>query len=145
MNNLEKEFIPYEQALALKQLEFDEPCLGHYQDRDETTMHGAVATSKNVHFFIGETNKRFIVRNSPISNCVLAPTFSQAFRWIRDTHNLNAQIAFCEYSVVSENAWKYTLDNPTGIQLWNGKYSTYEEAELECLKKLIDIINGKQQ
>jgi hypothetical protein len=27
---MEKEFIPYKQALALKELGFDEPCLGWY-------------------------------------------------------------------------------------------------------------------
>ena len=27
---MNKEFIPYEQALALKELGFDEPCFGHY-------------------------------------------------------------------------------------------------------------------
>ena len=27
---MENEFIPYEQALALKELGFDEPCIGYY-------------------------------------------------------------------------------------------------------------------
>ncbi len=32
---MNKEFIPYEQALALKELGFDEPCFGYYViDRD---------------------------------------------------------------------------------------------------------------
>jgi hypothetical protein len=29
---MNKEFIPYEQALALKELGFDEPCLGFYDE-----------------------------------------------------------------------------------------------------------------
>ena len=30
MNTLEKEFVPYEPSLALKELWFDEPCFGKY-------------------------------------------------------------------------------------------------------------------
>ena len=30
---MNKEFIPYEQALELKELGFDEPCLGCYDDK----------------------------------------------------------------------------------------------------------------
>jgi hypothetical protein len=125
-SSVDKELIPYEQALMLKQLGFDEPT-------NVWRQHGE-GISGDVIGKYGYYNRKGDVYTA-------IPTVSQVFRWFRDTHNLNAQIAFCEYSVVSENAWKYTLDNPTGIQLWNGKYSTYEEAELECLKKLIDIIN----
>ena len=32
---MEKEFIPYEQALALKELGFDEPCFGYYYASDK--------------------------------------------------------------------------------------------------------------
>ena len=31
---MNKEFIPYEQALALKELGFDEPCFGYYNIKD---------------------------------------------------------------------------------------------------------------
>jgi hypothetical protein len=128
---MEKEFIPYEQALALKELGFDEPCLGHYQDRDETTLQGAAATSKNVYFSIGETNKGFIVRNSRISNCVLAPLYQQAFRWF-----------YWKYHIKAEPL-NFIGDKCT-YRIHNGDYNTPifyipEEAELECLKKLIEI------
>ena len=32
---MKTEFIPYEQALELKELGFDEPCFGRYDGRDE--------------------------------------------------------------------------------------------------------------
>jgi hypothetical protein len=137
---MEKEFVPYELALRMKQLGFDEPCLGHYQDRDETTLHGAVATSKNVYFSIGETNKGFIVKNSPISNCVLAPTYSQAFRWFREKHGY----------------WSYIKEATKGtcrfyIEKFDEKFfnsdiiDSYEEAELACLEKLIKIVEQKEK
>jgi len=38
MNELEKEFIPYEQALELKELGFDKPCLGYFDKEDENSL-----------------------------------------------------------------------------------------------------------
>jgi len=143
---MEKEFVPYELALRMKGLGFDEVCLGHYQDRDETTLHGAVATSKNVYFSIGETNKGFIVRNSPISNCVLAPTFSQAFRWFREKHGLygipeeRALLNNFSYQVKSNKEGAITFIVYGGYPL---NFKSYDEAETACLEKLIEIVEQK--
>jgi hypothetical protein len=119
-----EEIVPYQEALELKQLGFNEPCLASY-------YHAGKRLDICEYINHGEYT-------------ILSPTFSQAFRWFRNNYRLNTQIAFCEYSVSSENAWKFTLDNPTNIQIWNGKFSTYEEAELACLKKLIEIANEQQ-
>ena len=123
---LEKEFVPYEESLALKELGFDEPCFGYWK-------------SKN---WIIQEKTRTDGYTHADQECS-APTFSQAFRWFRNKHNLNPLIAFCEYAIESENAWKYTLDNPTKILMWDGKFNTYEESELACLKKLIEISKNK--
>jgi hypothetical protein len=120
---IEKEFIPYELALELEQLGFDEPCFAYLKPNALT-----------YEITIGEFNE-FEYHS--------APTYSQAFRFFRDKHNINAQIAFCEYSVSSENSWKFTFDNPTNVLIWNGKFNTYEEAELECLKVLIEMVKTK--
>jgi hypothetical protein len=147
---MEKEFVPYELALKMKQLGFDEPCLGHYQDRDETTLHGAVATSKNVYFSIGETNKGFIVRNSPISNCVLAPTYSQAFRWFREKYDFSHSISktyrgqYMPYvngeELLDMDTEKKVDDNVIDDFGYKWLYDSYEEAETACLQKLIEIV-----
>jgi hypothetical protein len=127
---LEKEFVPYEEALALKELGFDEPCNTCYDKLEMVASYGASV---------------FDYKNYNTSGYMVSrPTFSQAFRWFRYKHNLNPLIAFCEYAIESENAWKYTLDNPTKILMWDGKFNTYEEAELACLKKLIEIKNEQQ-
>ena len=36
---MNKEFIPYEQALVLKELGFDEPCFGYYNDYKNISSH----------------------------------------------------------------------------------------------------------
>ena len=126
---LEKDFVPYEEALALKELGFDEPCNTCYDKLEMVASYGASV---------------FDYKNYNTSGYMVSrPTFSQAFRWFREKHNLNPLIAFCEYAIESENAWKYTLDNPTKILMWDGKFNTYEEAELACLKKLIEISKNK--
>jgi hypothetical protein len=59
----------------------------------------------------------------------IAPLWQQSFRWFRDKHNLNG---YC-YIPNETGYWAYSLEN-------KAKYSTYEEAQLECLKKLIEIV-----
>ena len=126
---MEKDFVPYEEALALKELGFDEPCNTCYDKLEMVASYGASVFDYKNYNTSGHRASR--------------PTFSQAFRWFRDKHNLNPLIAFCEYAIESENAWKYTLDNPTKILMWDGKFNTYKEAELACLKKLIEIVKNK--
>jgi hypothetical protein len=118
-----KEFIPYEQALALKELGFDEPCFAYLKPNVLT-----------YEITIGEFDE---------SEYHSAPLYQQAFRFFREKHKINSQIAFCEYGIKSENSWKFTFDNPTGRQYWEGKFKTYEEAELACLIKLIEICKNK--
>jgi len=123
---MEKEFIPYEQAFALKELGFDEPCLGYY-------------TGDKMHLVI----RPLMLRANELESYVAtAPLYQQAFRWFREKYSL--------YSHVRESlAFDNTLEFVTQI---NGSYvnhgiedkpinrfETYEEAELECLKKLIEI------
>ena len=122
---MEKEFIPYEQALALKELGFDEPCFGYY-------------TGDKKHLLIRPNMGR---RNEDLNDIVCtAPLYQQAFRWFREKHNFhhyiepihrNSKIQY-EYCVVnsSEDAKEFNEDDII---------STYEEAELECIKKLIEI------
>jgi hypothetical protein len=140
---MEKEFVPYEQALALKELGFDEPCYGNYNNLTETTR-----------FIFGKTNEGSITWNRVpgtndivISNeRILAPTYSQAFRFFREKYGLEASIQRMPPEVYGKGKgdikkyllyiWAENL-NPRGQQTLH--FDTYEEAELECLKKLIEI------
>ena len=68
---IEKEFVPYEQALALKELGFDEPCFATYDEDENFELQD---------FF--QTYETFP------SHIIAAPTYSQAFRWFRENYNL---------------------------------------------------------
>ena len=106
---MEKEFIPYEQALALKELGFDETCIrGWYEDGG--------------------------IWYHPDSDIVLDnPTFSQAFRWFREKYG---DYLLYSFGVIPH----FTIIQNLIIE---DSKITYEEAELECLKKLIEIAKNK--
>jgi hypothetical protein len=121
---MKNEFIPYEQALALKGLGFDEPCFGWF---DTGYLRVGDVESKHVQG-LGE---------------LLAPLYQQAFRWFREKHNILATV----YSNASGYLYEWS-DNVGGTDRgWSdyegpndgGVWNTYEEAELACLKKLIEI------
>ena len=131
---MEKDFIPYEEALALKELGFDEPCFAVYFN-----------TTQQLYFdkYINEFNKD--VRT-------LAPTFSQAFRWFREQYWYTALILCDSFQIVMQLSTSKTLDSKTGEYIAN--YSTqtyhkeeglksYDESELACLKQLIEISKNK--
>jgi hypothetical protein len=121
-----KEFIPYEQALELKQLGFDEPCFGSWEVEKTnipTYTHSVTKFYKNSDHPTGKTT---------------SPTYSQVFRWFRDKYKASPIIT-C-YSELG-NAWKYHIPNEGGEQGFN----TYEEAELACLEKLIKIVKENNE
>jgi len=121
---MEKEFIPYEQALALKELGFNEDCFGWYN-----------WTGKDLSL----TNNSYVdINPTP------APTFSQAFRWFREKYYLHSCISAMNNGIellyaplidIIDKKHKAILDFDV--------YISYEEAELECLKKLIEIVKEK--
>ena len=124
---IEKDFIPYEEALALKELGFNEPCFGYF-------IAGQL-------FVTSDT-----VYNSLDIPVCKAPTFSQAFRWFRENHNLRCQINYIGGLINKTTWWDISVIGHynTDPKQWEMKYQPYEEAELACLKKLIEIVNGKQ-
>jgi hypothetical protein len=126
---MNKEFIKYEQALELKELEFDEPCFGCY---DEKGVFGLTVMSIKQYY----TNSK-----EDTWNCS-APLYQQAFRWFRERYLLHYEVA-CGDNVFWFRYGKNGHISVLSIDTNNDSYwSTYEEAELACLKKLIEIVKG---
>jgi hypothetical protein len=129
---MNKEFVPYELALELKQLGFDEPCNTCYDKLEMVASYGASV---------------FDYKNYNTSGYMVSrPTFSQAFRWFREKHNLRCQINYIGGLINKTTWWDISVIGHynTDPKEWEMKYQPYEEAELECLKKLIEIANDKQ-
>ncbi len=113
---MEKEFIPYEQALELKELGFDEPCLMYY-DYSCTLVESGVYEYK-------------------------APLYQQAFRWFREKYNLLGYVSQATISKGKVFMFGCNEGNDTLFEDIDSDFKTYEEAELECLKKLIEIVKN---
>jgi hypothetical protein len=113
IDNLDKEFIPYKQALGLKELGFNEPCFGHF------------------------LNKKFYLKSFDRQGdgITLRPTYSQAFRFFRKKYNCYHTITLNKkyVGIVYSSVVNFSID----------EFDTYEEAELECIKKLIEIVKNK--
>jgi hypothetical protein len=125
---MNKEFAPYEPSLALKELGFDEPCFGYYEP------------NKEFEYINWETFKDFpyLAKNSEWQDLCAAPTFSQAFRWFREKHNLKSWVQ--EHTA---DTFIYEIRPHVLTQYKQGEtyvYTNYEEAELACLNKLIEIV-----
>ncbi len=113
-----REFIPHEEALALRELGFDEPCFGHYED------------GVFIFWYDSRQESEFLL------NCT-APLYQQAFRWFREKYGLDSWVYRPDEKL---NIWGYntTLHNNVA------PFKTYEEAELACLKQLIKIVKEKK-
>jgi hypothetical protein len=117
---IKKEFVPYQESVELKEIGFDEPCFG-YRDGENYLM----------------------IQSIP--HCVIsAPTFSQAFRWFREKFKLHSKVDiqdveldWYDYEIVVVKEGQYNNE----IQL-DMNFKSYEEAELACLRKLIEIVKN---
>ncbi len=120
-----KEFVPYDRALKLKELGFDETCFAWFVSREYGLQLGTV------------------VKSDLFRDGILAPTFSQTFRWFREEYNRHS---FIELIVEDKIRFDYVLyvdkDEADCIDYGDGPFETYEEAELACLDKLIEIVEG---
>jgi hypothetical protein len=134
---MKKEFVPFELALKLKELGFDESCFGYYSKgvlSIEIIKSGKIFTNEDTIYFDKD------------SSC-LAPTFSQAFRWFRDEHGVSIYVCPLEDGSAFYHMVYTNINVPFSNRICSlpSKWNTYEEAELACLDKLIEIVETKQQ
>jgi hypothetical protein len=138
MNSIESNFVPYQIALDMKSIEFDEPCMYIFDKQRNNLMCPIYGLFEN------EEPNRFLN----------APLYQQAFRWFREKYNLFGEIKVEDNVRLGEQKYYWSIfgvyksleGNPwiRCIQDSNSEmYKTYEEAELECLKKLISIVKEK--
>ena len=130
---MEKLFLPYELALEIKTLGFDKPCLFDYNRWNTVRLNDSYFNYVN--YNAGE----FMVS---------APLFQQVFKWFRDKYDLHSLIESYnqdENGNDIEYIYSYRIvTNKIFPKEMNVFLNSYEEAELECLKKLIDIVKNNK-
>jgi len=140
---MNKEFVDYSTALELKELGFDEPCWGHY------TSSGVLQTVEDYNRLgvsISEMISKDFNSESFMKEICKAPLYQQAFRWFRKNHGLYSSIIFKKSypdNYVTGLEWYIIICGGDGVLFDTDGTYTYEEAELACLKKLIEIIKNK--
>lgn len=116
---MENQFIPYEQALQLRELAFDELCFATYNSSKRLIFENARMLKNSTYFWVKT-----------------APLWQQAFDWFREKHNLFGYFDCPEYDISTYGYRVYIIGDS---EEYSGELETYEEARLECLKDLIRL------
>lgn len=134
MEKLRKLFVLYEEAVALKELGFDENCFGffrEYCDKQLLMMPSQLPKYEEKH----------LVKYIENGTLLPAPTYQQAFTFFEEKFSLHFEILldrtttpkYCFEIYKYEHFGNYTkIPNPDF-----SLYGTKQQAELECLKQLI--------
>lgn len=88
MDNMNKEFIPYEEALALKELGFDEPCLVVWPGIKGQKLGYDGRYFSLVKGYKNSKLSKEVKRYAPGIIDVAAPLYQQAFRWLHKELNM---------------------------------------------------------
>jgi hypothetical protein len=125
------ELISYNDSLMLREFGFDEACFAWYSNGQLILEHHIIFTGDQYYMRKEDCN---------------APTFSQAFRFFREKFNLfscvelhlNFPIRY--YFIIDEignDDFVYHTEDETIF------YDKYEDAEIACLKLLIELVKNK--
>ena len=123
---MEKEFVPYEIALALKELGFYEHCF-------------KVKLKHKPQFDYTQSDYDDFPEQKELE--VVIPLYQQAFRWFREKHSLHYIV--CKNIQIDGYGYREVIQIHYMEENKNTIFKTYEEAELECLKKLTEIVKEK--
>jgi hypothetical protein len=149
MENLQKEFVPYELALRMKDLGFDEPCITFYPvnltqpligDYATLGLNGKYSSIKDGYRNSVCLNQLWKKRYKQDYANVAAPTYSQAFRFFREKYDLHHVIHHFTHKKGTDEEYLAEVGKADDIF---SECRTYEEAELACLQKLIEIVENK--
>ena len=127
---MNKEFVSYEQAVALKELGFNEICMGYFDVRLEHQIGNFDFTE---------------IKGYHESVAALSPLKQQVFRWFREKklHNTFPSIIQTRNWASLYRILEWHPGNDSTSISTSDYYDTYEEAEDACIDKLIELT--KQQ
>jgi len=141
---MEKEFVPYELALKLKNLGFDELCFGYYTHNEKLCRYDS--TSTNVEF------TPCIHKNIYNLYC-LAPLWQQAFDWFREKYNIDYSVIPFYYQDEAKIKFRWDcynfihsdIPNKRRFESFGNGEKTHQEARKACLEKLIEIVENENR
>ena len=117
---MSKEFVPYEEALALKELGFDEYCLADYRQWD--------GRGEYLHLNEDYSQTHYTVECK-------APLYQQAFRFFREEYGL-----VCGVREVFKGKYAFEITRWEDYSFSSIGVDSCENSEQSCLRKLIEIV-----
>lgn len=143
---MEKQFVPYTESKEITDLGFEEKCLGYYYKALEHSFDD-LRSGEEIIFNQGSPiHLNFTGRARDVNDVYLckAPLYQQAFDWFRDNHGFTFTIKRHSDVYNIMEILLYDTEEDINLQMeldgleWQD-FSTYPEAQLECLKKLIEL------
>ena len=122
---MKSEFVPYELALRMKALDYNEECLAYYNLQLQIEFKSCY-------------NKVPIIMSG--KKCGI-PTFSQAFRWFREKYGLHHVIHQFNFKKDTDEEYLAEVNQTDDGFMY---FRTYEECECFCLTKLIEIVENEK-
>ena len=133
MENLEEKFVPFKETSEIHLLGFDNKCIATIDQIEYVHIKGTKSSP----------------RGSMMYDVVDAILWQDAFEWFREKHNINSVIDNDIFEVDNEIVYTYVLTNIEDAEEINNDYDyefyeSYKKAQLECIRKLIEIVKGKK-
>ena len=134
---MNKKYLPYDLSLELKKLKF----------REETSAYYFTWDDERLLRFAQDIGDEVDWNEPPLDGSeidyVSAPLFQEVFRWFREKHNMYPILETTRY-IDKPFKWINFICNVDGYYDEEYRnYDTYEEAEIACLKRLIEIVKNK--
>ena len=125
---MEKQFVPYELELKLKELGFDEECFGFYNNADGNVWIKHLIPDDIKEIYTGD---------------ISAPLWQQAFDWFMDNHKLHVmfETVLMSYGIVDcrNNDMKIVRFIST-----EDRFLNKSGLKTEALKELIELVETKK-
>ena len=133
-------FVPQEISKQLRELGFNEPCIAYY-DKDGDLL-GDIGINEDIDNLY--RNSYFVIYKDFSESEYTAPLYQQAFRWFREKYGLSGWVN--ESFTGSSRQGVISIKSEIGLKYYPTTtkfFDIYEEAELACLNKLIEIVKTK--
>jgi hypothetical protein len=124
---MEKEFVPIELAIRLKNIGYNE----------EVCAWSDIYTNDIAYMYPSRSSNM-----NRYQEVIFMPTWQSAFRWFRKKYQLHSTI-----TSISQESWQWHITKPGESlgKLYDEDFYTYEEAKLACLEKLLEIVESKSE
>ena len=127
---MEKEFVTYDQALALKELGFDEPCLAFWDGKNTDAFYFNNISDASGDYVPFQKHDRLKWFGAPLKQ--------QVFRWFREKYGYWSYI-----KEATKGTCRFNIEKFDEKFFNSGLFGSYEDAESACIDKLIEMVKKK--